>query len=80
MPRPFVRVRDKETRHEFDVREGDPRIGSLLELVRKPHYSASPVPRPAKHHLNLAGRSASRETAPATAGPEEATAKESHDG
>lgn len=72
----FVRVRDTGTKHQFDVPEGDKRIGDTLELVRKPHFEPSRYPRPPKYHLSLAGQSASRESEPSTAVPEEATDKE----
>ncbi|GMA26199.1 hypothetical protein GCM10025864_39580 [Luteimicrobium album] len=72
----FVRVRDPSTGHQFDVPETDRRIGVSLALLDRPHFPPSRYPRPPKHHLNLAGQSASREPEPATAGPEEATEKE----
>lgn len=56
----YVRVRDKDTKHQFDVPEGDKRIGGALELVKKPHYAPSRYPRPPKYHLSLAGGSAGR--------------------
>lgn len=40
----FVRVRDKSTRHEFDVPESDPRIGDSFEAVKADRYP--PVERP----------------------------------
>ncbi|AEI11816.1 hypothetical protein [Cellulomonas gilvus] len=72
----YVRVKDLETRHEFDVPEGDKRIGVSLELVKSKRYPPSPWQRPAKHHIDLAGH-VSREPAAATAVPETATTKES---
>lgn len=73
----YVRVRDHDTKHEFDVPEGDRRIGVSLSLLNRKSYPPSSRQRPPKHHLNLAGQSASREPEPATADPEEATEKES---
>lgn len=40
----FVRVKDKETRHEFDVPDTDPRIGEFFELVKQDRFP--PVVRP----------------------------------
>ena len=40
----FVRVKDKSTRHEFDVPENDPRIGYEFEAVKEDRYP--PVVRP----------------------------------
>ena len=76
----YVRVRDKDTKHQFDVPEGDKRIGGALELVKKPHYAPSRSPRPPKYHLSLAGQSASRESSPGESAADEATDKENHDG
>lgn len=67
MPRPmFIRVKDPKTGHEFDRREDDKAVlkGRFVPVKEK-QYPPSPRPRPAKHRpLKLAGRSASRETAP----------------
>lgn len=56
----WVRVRDRETKHEYDVLEGDKRIGVLVDLVKSKRYPPSARARPTKHYLNLAGRSATR--------------------
>jgi hypothetical protein len=57
----WIRVKDPETGHEFDRREDDPAVVSgRLERVKDKQYPASPLPRPAKHHVKLAGRTASR--------------------
>lgn len=69
----FVRVKSKATGHEFDVPEGGRRIGDSLELLSKKGSAA--MQRPAKHHIKLAGRSASRET-PSTPAAEATTTKE----
>ena len=78
MPRPlYVRVRDPKTGHEFDRREDDLAVTSgRFVPVKGRKYPPSPLPRPAKHHVKLAGRSASRETATATAAADEATPEE----
>lgn len=58
----FVRVRDKETRHEFDLLEGHPWLAKgLVEVVKPKLYPPSRLPRPAKHHMNLAGHPATQE-------------------
>ena len=54
----WVRVKDRETRHEFDIPEGDPRIGALFDPVK--HVGSSPVVRPPKHHTKLAALNAPR--------------------
>ena len=56
----FIRVKDPDTGHEFDVREDS--ILLRRELVRhiKPKlYPPSEIARPPKHHLTLSGRSGS---------------------
>ena len=76
MDRPlFVRVRDPETGHEFDRRTDDPAVvrGRFVR-VKPDRYPPSPIARRAKHHIKLAGRAASRETAPVQAS--EATTEE----
>lgn len=40
----FIRVRDKSTRHEFDVPESDPRVGESLEVIKTDRFP--PVERP----------------------------------
>lgn len=45
----FVRVRDKATRHEFDVPETDPRIGDGFELVKGDRFPPVDRPRITKH-------------------------------
>jgi hypothetical protein len=47
----FVRVKDKDTRHEFDVPETDRRIGDCLSLVNKPAYPPSVAPRRIKYSI-----------------------------
>jgi len=74
----YVRVRDRATRHEFDVPEGDKRIGVQFDLVKKKQYPPSPVQRRPKHHLNLAGRPVPR--LPVPPGEGVATEKEIHHG
>lgn len=46
----FVRVRDKETRHEFDLPETDPRIGVSVDLLNKKQFPPARFSRPAKHY------------------------------
>jgi hypothetical protein len=45
----FVRVKDLQTGHEFDVPEGSELIGVAYRLVRKPAYPPSEFPRRTKH-------------------------------
>jgi len=63
---PFVRVRDPETKHEFDVRENSLLLRrELVTVVKQAAYPPSPVARPTKHHVpakNVAKASASRQT------------------
>lgn len=52
----FRRVRDLETRHEFDVPETDQRIeAGLLEPVKSKQYPPSARARPAKHFVASKG-------------------------
>ncbi|GAA1337140.1 hypothetical protein JOE65_000689 [Arthrobacter roseus] len=46
----FVRVKDQDTKHEFDVPESDPRIGSAFELVKADRYPPVIRPRQPKYH------------------------------
>jgi hypothetical protein len=46
----FVRVKAKDTRHEFDVPETDPRIGSAFELVKADRFPPVVRPRQPKYH------------------------------
>lgn len=58
----WVRVLDPLTRHQFDRREDDPAVrrGRFVR-IKTQAYPPSPIQRRPKHHLNLAGLSASRE-------------------
>lgn len=56
----FIRVRDKETRHEFDVYEDDPRIGSVFEHVKPVRYPPAATMRPPKYNTDLAGQTATQ--------------------
>lgn len=80
MPRPmWVRVRDPKTGHEFDRRDDDPAVLSgRFVRVKQKRFPPANQPRRPKHHLNLAGLSASRVPGPQDAAPEttEATEKE----
>lgn len=52
----FVRVRDKETRHEFDVHESDPRIKKgILELVKSKKYPPVDKARRTKYFVASKG-------------------------
>lgn len=73
----YIRVKDKDTKHEFDVPKGSPLLSKgLVEPVKSDLYPESPVPRPPKHYLKPAGQSSA--AAPKTAGQSAAaTPKES---
>lgn len=80
MPALYIRVKDTASGHEFDRREDDPGvISGRFVPVKSKQYPPSPVARRPKHYTKLAGRTASRETAPHDAAPE-APEKENHDG
>lgn len=60
----FVRVKDPETGHEFDVLEGSILLRrELVTPVKAKRYPPSPIRRAPKHHIDLAGQSATQETA-----------------
>ncbi|WP_344880851.1 hypothetical protein [Zhihengliuella alba] len=45
-------MKDKETKHEFDVLETDWRIDAgLFELIKSDRYPAAQQPRRPKHHV-----------------------------
>lgn len=71
----YVRVKDPDTKHEFDVREDSALLRKgRVERVKDDRYPPSRVARRPKHHIKLAGRAASRETGKASAEPEPQTA------
>jgi hypothetical protein len=60
----FVRVKDPETGHEFDVLEGSILLRrELVKLVKAKRYPPSPIRRAPKHHIDLAGQSVTQEDA-----------------
>ena len=60
----YVRVRDPQTRHEFDMPETHPHIAKgLVEHVKPKLYPPSPLMRRPKHHLDLAVNAATPEPA-----------------
>jgi hypothetical protein len=61
----FIRVKDKDTGHEFDVREDSIllREGSV-EHVKPKQYPPSRYPRPAKHHIDLSASTGATEATP----------------
>lgn len=75
MPR-YVRVKDPETKHEFDISEGHRllRLG-LVTRIKSDRYPPWHTQRRPKHHLNLAGQSATR-TKPKPSGEGQATTEE----
>lgn len=76
MPKPmYVRVKDESTGHEFDVREDSLLLRKgRVKPVKAKEYPPSAVARRPKHHIKLAGRTASRETDTAPAVSDPATA------
>lgn len=72
MPKPmYIRVKDESTGHEFDVREDSLLLRrERVKPVKAKEYPPSRVARLPKHHIKLAGRTASRETGTAPVVPE----------
>ncbi|GIG27187.1 hypothetical protein [Cellulomonas denverensis] len=72
----YVRVKDKDTGHEFDVPESSRLIrDGHVTRVKDERFPPAEQARPPKHHLNLAGRSTTR-SAPKPSGKGESTPKE----
>ena len=70
----FVRVKDPQTGHEFDLPETDPRIASgAVKRVTKAHYPTSTVIRRPKHYVGAKTVPASTPTAADGAAEKEAT-------
>lgn len=75
----FVRVRDKDTRHEFDIPESSPLLTrGLVERVKPRLYPPHHRPRAPKHHLNFPSHPAGDQ--PKSSGEGVATQKENTDG
>lgn len=50
----FVRVRDKNTKHEFDVPEDDWRIAAgLFDPIKSDRFPPVDRPREPKHHIEI---------------------------
>ena len=74
----FVRVKDPDTGHEFDLPEGHRLIRlDLVRPVKSKRYPPSARPRAAKHHLNFTGRPVGDQPNPSGEGE---TEKENSDG
>lgn len=72
----YIRVRDAELKHEFDVPEGHPFIErGLYEPVKSDRYPPSHVARPMKAHIKPASNRA-RQSATSAEAPQVATEKE----
>lgn len=72
----YIRVRDVETKHEFDVPEQHPFITrGLFVPVKSKRYPPSHVERPMKAHLKPASIRA-RQSATSTEAPQVATEQE----
>lgn len=60
----FVRVKDKDTKHEFDVPESDWRIDAgLFERVKADRYPAVEYPLRPKYYTKPATRAEKKEVA-----------------
>lgn len=59
----FVRVKDQDTKHEFDVPEDDPRIGDFFELVKSDRFPPVDRPRQPKYHTQPARAITKKEVA-----------------
>jgi hypothetical protein len=69
----WVRCRDRDTGHEFDLHADDLRVtdGTVEVLTDYPENTGlTATPRPPKHRVDLAGQS---QPSPATAPAEETT-------
>lgn len=72
----YVRVKDPDTGHEFDVPEGSALLTKgRVTPVKSDRYPPAAQTRRPKHRLNLAGRSTTR-SAPKPPGTGESTPKE----
>lgn len=63
----FVRVRDKDTGHEYDLSPQDSRVrDGVVEVLEDypQNTGASARPRPAKHRTDKTGRPITRKAAP----------------
>lgn len=79
MRQQFVRVRAKDTRHEFDVYEDHPWLTSgAVERVKPVTYPPTSRPRAPKYHIDLADQPAAQE--PKSSGEGVATEKENTHG
>lgn len=76
----YVRVKDPDTGHEFDIPANHPHIRrGLVAPVKTWAYPASDVMRPPKHHLDLAAvPSAAQKKQPATRSRTAAPKENSH--
>ncbi|PMB98504.1 hypothetical protein [Brevibacterium luteolum] len=50
----YVRVKDTDTKHEFDVLETHPQIGDNLQLIKSDRYPPARSPRAPKHYVKRA--------------------------
>ena len=65
----FIRVRDKDTRHEFDVREDSILLArGAVEHVKPKQYPPSRYPRPPKYRIDLPSRPAGGQAPTPTGG------------
>ena len=59
----FIRVKDKDTKHEFDVPETDPRIGKSFEPVKADRFPPVVRPRQPKYFKQPARATTQKEVA-----------------
>lgn len=70
----YVRVKDPDTKHEFDVPETSYLLRrGLVARIKEERFPPSPVPRRPKHYIKPAGRSAPRSPEPEGSGQAEST-------
>ena len=60
----YVRVKDTDTKHEFDVLETHPQIGNNLQLIKPDRYPPARSPRAPKHFVKRARSQESPENVP----------------
>lgn len=76
----YVRVRDPQTGHEFDMPDNHPHIAKgLVQIVKAKQYPPAAVMRRPKHHVKLARRSAREPVAPPEVTAEVTDKENTHD-
>ena len=76
----YLRVKDPDTGHEFDLPANHPHITKgLVHLVKAAQYPPAAVMRRPKHHVKLARRSAREPVAPPEVTAEVTDKENTHD-